>query len=80
MSEAQPSEFRRFIGLALIVIGTLWLVLTGLCSAAFLISVWQGGDPPPRDEAVGMTLLVTVPSILMGGLIYSIGRSLRGKQ
>jgi hypothetical protein len=88
-SSPPASDVRRLIGRILIVMGTLWLVLTGLCSVAFLFSLWRGGDPlqggaPMRfDEALGMTLYFGLPFIVIGGaigaVIYAIGRRLHPK-
>lgn len=70
-----PTTVTRLIGLILIVIGTLWLVLTGLCSGAFLIGLLGEGNL--RD--IGVVLTIGIPSALIGGAIYAIGRWLRPK-
>lgn len=67
------SNLPRLIGLILIVIGTLWLVLTGLCSGAFLIGLLGEGNL--RDISVVLT--IGIPSALIGAAIYAIGRWLR---
>lgn len=67
------SNLPRLIGLILIVIGTLWLVLTGLCSGAFLIGLLGEGNL--RDISVVLT--IGIPSALIGAPIYAIGRWLR---
>lgn len=72
---SERSDLTRLFGLILIVIGTLWLVLTGLCSAAFLIGLLGEGNL--RD--VGVVLTIGIPSALVGGIIYAIGRWLRPK-
>ena len=74
MSE-QPSV-GRFIGLILVVIGVLWLVLTGLCTAAFAIGLLGEGNLGD----IGVILTIGVPSALIGGAIYAIGRWLRPKR
>ena len=68
-------DVQRLIGLVLIVIGALWLVLTGLCSAAFAIGL--AGEGNLND--LGGVLMIGAPSALIGGLIYAIGRWLRPK-
>jgi hypothetical protein len=76
MTDEPPrNDLTRLFGLILIVIGTLWLVLTGLCSAAFLIGLLGEGNL--RD--VGVVLTIGIPSALVGGIIYAIGRWLRPK-
>ena len=74
-SPPPASDIRRFIGLVLIVIGTLWLVLTGLCSTAFAIGLLGEGN---LGDVTGI-LTIAIPSALIGGLIYAIGRWLRPK-
>jgi hypothetical protein len=65
----------HLFGLILIVIGTLWLMLTGLCSGAFLIGLLGEGNL--RD--VGVILTIAIPSALIGAIIYAFGRWLRPK-
>lgn len=63
----------RFVGLILISIGVLWLLLTGLCTVFGLVSLMSEGN-------LGDILLVatiTLPSALLGGAIYAVGRLLR---
>lgn len=67
------SEVSRLIGLILIVIGLMWLVTTGLCSAAFAIGL--AGEGNLGD--LGAVLMIGIPSALIGGIIYAIGRWLR---
>jgi hypothetical protein len=66
----------RFVGLVLISIGVLWLVLTGLCTAAAFVSLASEGDLTD----LGMILVFSVPSAILGGAIYFGGRLLRPKQ
>lgn len=76
MTDEPPrNDLTRLFGLILIVIGTLWLVLTGLCSAAFFIGLLGEGNL--RD--VGVVLTIGIPSALVGGIIYAVGRWLRPK-
>jgi hypothetical protein len=72
VSDGQGS-IARFIGLILIVIGVLWLALTGLCSAAFAIGLLGEGNL----SDVGAVFMIGVPSALIGAVIYAIGRWLR---
>lgn len=72
-SPSPANDLTRLIGLILVVIGTLWLVLTGLCSGAFLIGLLGEGNL--RD--IGVILTIGIPSTLIGAIIYAIGRWLR---
>jgi len=73
MSNSTDSDISRLVGLILMVVGVIWLVTTGLCSAAFAIGLSDGGNS--NDMAI--ILLVAVPSAVIGGVIYGIGRWLR---
>lgn len=66
----------RFIGLILISIGVLWLLLTGLCTVFGLVSLMTEGNL----SDILLVLTVTVPSALLGGAIYAVGRLLRPRQ
>jgi hypothetical protein len=72
---SQGGDIQRFIGQLLIVIGVLWLVLTGLCSAVFAIGL--AGEGNLND--IGGVLTLGIPSALIGGVIYGLGRLLRPK-
>lgn len=69
------NNLTRLIGLILVVIGALWLVLTGLCTAVFAVGV--AGEGNLND--IGGVLSIGVPSAVIGGIIYAIGRWLRPK-
>ena len=70
------SDLARLTGLILVVVGTLWLVLTGLCTAVFAVGI--AGEGNLND--IGGVLSIGVPSALIGGAIYAIGRWLRPRQ
>ncbi|MCE9521886.1 MAG: hypothetical protein K8S25_05575 [Alphaproteobacteria bacterium] len=72
-SKKSSSDLSRLVGLMLIVIGVIWLVTTGLCSAAFAIGLADGGN----SNDMIIILVVGVPSAVIGGVIYWIGRLLR---
>jgi|CXWL01.1.fsa_nt_gi hypothetical protein len=76
-NEEQPpnNDLTRLIGLILVVIGTLWLALTGLCTTAFALGLLGEGNLGD----VTVILTIAIPSTLIGGLIYAIGRWLRPK-
>lgn len=63
----------RFLGSVLIVVGVIWLVTTGLCSAAFAIGLLGEGNL----NDIGGVLSIGVPSALIGAVIYAVGRWLR---
>ena len=69
------TEVSRLVGLILIVLGTFWLVLTGLCTTAFAIGLLGEGNLGD----ITVILTVAIPSALLGGIIYLIGRWLRPK-
>jgi hypothetical protein len=73
-SPSSRGELSRLVGLILIVIGTLWLVTTGLCSAVFAIGLTDSGNL----NDLGVVLTIGVPSALIGAAIYATGRWLRG--
>lgn len=75
MTDSNSSQVRRFVGLLLIVIGVMWIVLTGLCSVAFAIGLLGGGNL----NDIGGVLMIGVPSALIGGIIFAVGRWLRPK-
>lgn len=69
-------ELGRLIGLILIVIGVFWLATTGLCSAVFAIGLLGEGNL----NDIGGVFMIGVPSALIGGVIYAIGRWMRPRQ
>jgi len=76
----KPGEIRLFIGLILIVIGVLWLVASGLCSAAFFVSLFtEAGDFREALSIVPMILLVGGFSCGVGFAVYVVGRAMRPK-
>lgn len=70
-----PATVSRFIGLILVAVGTLWLVLTGLCTAVFAVGVVGEGN---LNDLTGV-LSIGVPSAFIGIAIYAIGRALKPK-
>lgn len=66
---------KRLIGLMLIMIGIFWLVMTGLCSGAFLIGLLAEGG----FKDIGGVFMIGIPSALIGGVIYALGRLLSPK-
>ena len=76
----QPAghEIRRFIGLVLIVVGVLWMGVSGLCSAAALVMMpLMGGDMRELLSSLPMVLLIGGFSGGLGFAVYAIGRALR---
>jgi hypothetical protein len=66
----------RFVGLILISIGVLWLTLTGLCTAAALVTLMSEGNLGD----VLMIAVFTLPSAVLGAAVYFVGRLLRPRQ
>ncbi|MBP6010835.1 MAG: hypothetical protein KBA31_01300 [Alphaproteobacteria bacterium] len=76
----EPGPVRRLIGLVLIAIGALWMAGAGLCSAAFVVTLFtEGGDFREALSIVPMIVLVGGFSIGMGFVFYVVGRALRPK-
>jgi hypothetical protein len=75
---AQPTSVRRIIGLILIAAGTLWMALSGLCSLAFVVTVFtEGGSVGEALSAMPMIVIVGGFSIGVGLVLFVIGRALR---
>jgi len=71
----------RFVGLLFMAIGVLWLALTGLCTAfSFFAMLSTGQSADFNLSDIGIILIVAVPSALIGGGVYYVGRLLRPKQ
>jgi hypothetical protein len=71
---------RRFIGIALIALGILWMLATGLCSGGMLLMMLL--ENPHLQEILSimpMILLVGGFSVGIGFVLYSVGQALRPK-
>jgi hypothetical protein len=82
MNGAAPEPtIKRIVGLVLIVVGLLWTALSGLCSAAFFVTLFTegGGDLREALSIVPMILLVGGFSAGIGFVFYIVGRALRPK-
>lgn len=81
MSENLGHPIQRFVSLALIVIGVLWIGASGLCTAAFFVSLFVEGEGDFREalSIVPMILLVGGISAAVGIGVYALGRTLRPK-
>ena len=83
MAEQPPvpagSPTGRFVGLVLISIGVLWLALTGLCTLCTYVIVLSDASTTIYFDDVIMVLSFAIPSALIGGAIYFVGRLLRPK-
>ncbi len=74
----EPPSIKRIIGLVLIVGGLLWIALSGLCSAAFFVTLFtEGGDLREALSIVPMIVLVGGFSAGLGLVVYVVGRALR---
>jgi hypothetical protein len=83
IQEPDGSTVRRFFGAALIAVGVLMIAFAGMCSA---VSLWlllafmgQGHTAGPGDflGVLGIVALFGVPPIIVGYVLYRIGRGLR---
>lgn len=76
---APPSSLRRIIGLVLITIGILWMAASGLCSAAFLVTIFTEGPGSVGEilSILPMIALVGGFSVGVGFVLYIVGRALR---
>lgn len=70
------SASARFAGLVLMSIGFLWLLASGACTAGALVTL--AGEADFND--VGWIFLFVVPSAILGGATYFVGRLLRPKR
>ena len=81
MTEAPPSSIARIIGLILIVAGIFWIAASGLCSAAFVLTLFtEGGNFREAMSVIPMIVIVGGFSIGLGFVLYVIGRALRPRQ
>ncbi len=69
-----------FWATALIVIGILWMTLTGLCTASVVVSAALGGDQLGLLQSMPMLLIIAVICIGPGWLIWQGGRALRRRR
>lgn len=74
---ADGNETKRFFGLILIVAGVIWLVTTGLCTLIFVTFVVRAYGLTSGDMQT--TVIVAVPSGLIGWGLCVLGRRLRPK-
>lgn len=74
-----PTSVRRMIGLVMIVVGGLWMALSGLCSAAFAVGMLTESNGNFREalSIFPMILLVGGFSAGIGLVVYVVGRALR---
>lgn len=84
MSETprEPNPIKRIVGLVLITAGALWIAASGLCSAAFFITLFAegGGDLREALSIIPMIALVGGFSAGIGFVLYVVGRALRPKE
>ena len=75
----EPRPLLRFVGLMLMAISLLWIAGSGLCSLAFLVPVlWDSAmSPADKSDWSGLALLIGGGSMLIGLLVYWLGRRLR---
>lgn len=66
---------RQFFGLVLVVVGGLWLALSGLCTAGFGVAFMQQG----QFSDIWPVLLIGIPSLVIGYVLFAFGRWLRNQ-
>ena len=81
MSNEARGSVRRIVGLVLTTIGVIWMAGGGLCSAAFVVTLFTegGGDVREALGIVPMIVLVGGFSVGLGFVFYVAGRALRPK-
>jgi hypothetical protein len=73
-----PTPGRMLGGMALIVIGLLILIPSGLCTAFFgAMSIWETITGGTGLNVLSEALIVGAPFILVGALLFYAGRRLR---
>jgi len=70
MTERPSGNVLRFVGLALAVIGALWLALSGLCVAAMLISMLS--DMGVTQEVVVYSIGILIVSGISAAMAYGV--------
>jgi hypothetical protein len=79
MGEA-PQSNRAFFASVLIVIGLIWMTLTGLCTAGFLVWAFSGGGTLAAGDFLNWTMLIVaggVGSAFPGLIIWLVGKALK---
>jgi hypothetical protein len=65
-----PRNVSHFFGLALIIIGVLWLGLSGLCAATMLYSMIT--ESASHQELLGWAVLVVTISGISGAMAFGV--------
>jgi hypothetical protein len=81
MSKPKPGyTVRWFFGGVLMAVGFLMAALSGLCSAGVVVFTAIGGKSDNNEFLFALMLVALVggPPIVLGGLLYVVGRFLRG--
>lgn len=78
-SEHQPSA-AALLGTIMMIIGVLWMTLSGLCSALVLVAAVFNGAPVGVLQWIGIVTIVGGLSLLIGALIWRGGKALRGRR
>ncbi|MGQ3053221.1 MAG: hypothetical protein ACT6S0_15695 [Roseateles sp.] len=74
MSDDTERSLGRALITGLLVIATLGFGLAGLCGGAFTaMSVSELLSPPRHESYAGAVLIISVPCLLIGGLIAWLG-------
>jgi hypothetical protein len=84
MADRRSETTRLLAGYALATVGALMLGLSGLCTLSVMVGSvtqafrggWSNGEFPP-DVMLPLGLVFGLPPILIGGLLFWIGRRLQ---
>lgn len=80
MSSENRSSSAALLGTIIMIVGILWMTLSGLCSALVLVGEVFDGDPGGILQGVGIVTIVGGVSLLIGTLIWRGGKALRGRR
>lgn len=80
MSSENRSSSAALLGTIIMIVGILWMTLSGLCSALVLVGEVFDGDPGGILQGVGIVTIVGGVSLLIGALIWRGGKALRGRR
>lgn len=74
------SGTRAFLATALIVVGILWMTLTGLCTGVFFVQSFQQGNVGAGIGMIPLFLVILTICVLPGFLLWLGGKGLRDRR
>ena len=72
-----PVTARRVIGIIIMVIGIAMTVISGLCTAGFMVDDFSSGGGGGEINLSGIEFVIGGPFILIGGLMWWGGARLK---